>query len=89
MLRPSHSQFYHPNIVGWGVQIIKLLIVHLKLCDTYRILSDLPRFATLCAPFRNCFWSGQIAQHKLAVEGNWKSCVHLWGYVTPMTTWSH
>ena len=28
MPRPSHSsRFYHPNNIGWGVQIIKLLIV--------------------------------------------------------------
>jgi len=26
MPRPSPSRFYHPNNVGWGVQIIKLLI---------------------------------------------------------------
>ena len=27
MLRPSHScRFYHPNNIGWGVQIIKFLI---------------------------------------------------------------
>jgi len=89
MLRPSNSQFYHSNNVGWAVQINKLLIMHLKVCDTYKKVSDLPRFATLCAPSPNCCWSGQIAQYKLAVECNWKSCVHLWGYVTPMTTWSH
>ena len=29
MLRPSHSpRFYHPNNIGWGVQIIKLLIMY-------------------------------------------------------------
>ena len=28
MPRPSHSsRFYHPNIIGWAVQIIKLLIM--------------------------------------------------------------
>jgi hypothetical protein len=27
MLCSSHSWFYHPNNTGWGVQIIKLLIV--------------------------------------------------------------
>ena len=26
MSRLSHSRFYHPNNIGWGVQIIKLLI---------------------------------------------------------------
>ena len=26
MRRPSHSRFYHPHNIGWGVQIIKLLI---------------------------------------------------------------
>ena len=50
MLRPSHSQFYHLNNVAWGVQIIKLLITHPKFCDRYRKVSDLPRFATPCAP---------------------------------------
>jgi hypothetical protein len=25
--RLSHSRFYHPNNIGWGVQIIKLLIM--------------------------------------------------------------
>ena len=29
MSRPSHSQFYHPTNIGWGVQIIKLLIMYL------------------------------------------------------------
>ena len=36
MLRPSHSQFYRPNNVGWGLQIIKLLIMRLKVFDTYK-----------------------------------------------------
>ena len=26
MPRPSHSRFYHPNNIGWGVQIVKLII---------------------------------------------------------------
>ena len=31
MPRPSHSsRFYHPNIIGWGLQIIKLLIILLQ-----------------------------------------------------------
>ena len=25
--RPSHSRFYHPHNIGWGVQIIKLFIM--------------------------------------------------------------
>jgi hypothetical protein len=27
MPRPSHSRFYHPHNIGWGVQIMKLLIM--------------------------------------------------------------
>ena len=27
MPRPSHSKFYHPHNIGWGVQIIQLLIM--------------------------------------------------------------
>ena len=28
MPHPSHSRFYHPNNIWWGVQIMKLLIVY-------------------------------------------------------------
>jgi hypothetical protein len=27
MPRPSHSRFYHSSNTGWGVQIVKLLIM--------------------------------------------------------------
>ena len=27
MPSPSHSRFYHPHNIGWGVQIIKLLVM--------------------------------------------------------------
>ena len=27
MPRPSNSRFYHPNNIGWGVQIMRLLIM--------------------------------------------------------------
>ena len=36
MLRPSQSsRFYHPNNIGWGVQIVKLLIVQFTMKFTY------------------------------------------------------
>ena len=36
--RPSHSsQFYHPHNIGWGVQIIKLLIMYFSLLSCYPI----------------------------------------------------
>ena len=38
MPRPYHSsRFYHPNNIGWGVQIIKLLIIQVVpggMCET-------------------------------------------------------
>jgi hypothetical protein len=37
MPRPSHSsRFYHPNSIGWWVQIIQLLIMLLR---SYQIIS--------------------------------------------------
>ena len=38
MPRPSHlSRFYHPNNIGWGVQIIKLLIMWLSPLSCYPV----------------------------------------------------
>ena len=50
MRRPSHSStFYHPNNIGWGVQIIKFLIVY---------FSPLPCYL---APLRQIFPSAQFS----------------------------
>ena len=44
MSRPSHSsRFYHPNIIGWGVQIIQLLIMQLPPLPCY-LVSPRPKF---------------------------------------------
>jgi len=39
MSRPSHSsEFYHPNYIGWGVQIIKLFIMYFSPLLCYLVL---------------------------------------------------
>ena len=36
--RPSHSsRFYHPNDIGWGVQIIKLLVMYFSPLPSYLV----------------------------------------------------
>jgi len=37
MPHPSHSRFYHQNNIGWGVQIIKLLIMQLPPLPCYLV----------------------------------------------------
>ena len=37
MPRPSHSWFNHPKSIGWGVQIIKILILQFSLLPCYLV----------------------------------------------------
>jgi len=37
MPRPSHSRFYHPNDIGWGVQIIKLISMQFSLLPCHLV----------------------------------------------------
>jgi hypothetical protein len=47
MPRPSHSsRFYHPNHFGWGVQIIKLLIMQFSLLPCH-LVPLRPKFSPL------------------------------------------
>ena len=43
MPRPSH-RFYHPNNIGWGVQIIQLLIMQLPPLPSY-LVSPRPKYS--------------------------------------------
>ena len=46
MPRPSHSpQFYHPNDIGWGVQLIQLLIMQLPPLPSYLIPPTRPKYS--------------------------------------------
>ena len=44
MPHPSHSRFNHPNNIGWGVQIIKLLIIQFSPLLRY-LLPPRPKYS--------------------------------------------
>ena len=51
MPRLSHSsRFYHPNIIGWGVQIIKLLIMYFSPLSCSTPYSQTPPACVMKAP---------------------------------------
>jgi hypothetical protein len=37
MPRTSHSRFYHPHNIGWGVQMMKLLIMKFSSLPCYLV----------------------------------------------------
>jgi hypothetical protein len=57
MPRPSHSsRFYHPNNTGWGVQILKLLIMQFSPLPCYIIP----------------LWPKYYPQHSILRHPQWK-----------------
>jgi hypothetical protein len=50
MPRPFHSRFYHPHNIGWGVQLMKLLIM--KFSNTLSLRSSLNVSDKLSHPYK-------------------------------------
>ena len=87
MSRPSHSsRFYHPHNIGWGVQIIKLLIV------LFSPLSCYPFSSTPCSQTPSVYAPPSMSATKFHIhtkqQKNYSSIYLGWRLIARIFTFS-